>query len=107
MHAPGPPVPSGYAFFWSRDMLKQPLVPKGPLLGGLPVLLWGWGGKRGDRFATSFQRTWDLLSPAVTDRLLQHWQPVTSEGHWVVDGPAHLSGRLARTLSPGRHLEFS
>ena len=88
-------------------MFKQDLAPKGPLLAGLPVLLWGWGGEGGDRFVALFQQTWGRLRPAVTDRLLRHWQPITSEGRWVVDGPARLSGSLARTLYPGRHLEFS
>ena len=88
-------------------MLKKCLVPKGPLIAGLPVLLWGWAGEGGDRFVASFQQTWGRLCPAVTGRLLQYWQPITSEGRWVVDGPAHLDGRLARTLYPGRHLEFS
>src|SRR5689334_9025333 len=88
-------------------MLKQSLVPKGPLIGGLPVLLWGWDGEGGDRFVALFQQTWGRLCPAVTDGLLRHWQPMTSEGRWVVDGPAHLRGRLARTPYPGRHLEFS
>ena len=88
-------------------MLKKCLVPKGPLIAGLPVLLWGWAGEGGARFVASFQQTWGRLGPAVTDRLLEYWHPVTSEGRWVVDGPAHLDGRPARTLYPGRHLEFS
>src|SRR5579884_3582496 len=107
IHGAGLLLPPDQTFLWSRAMLKKCLVPKGPLIAGLPVLLWGWAGEGGARFVASFQQTWGRLGPAVTDRLLEYWHPVTSEGRWVVDGPAHLDGRPARTLYPGRHLEFS